>query len=55
MSTVIQKPRKNAIAEADEKLLAQLGYKQEFQRAFTSVEVCSLSRHLQHPQHPPFV
>ena len=31
--------RKNAIAIADEALLAELGYKQEFQRAFTPLEV----------------
>jgi hypothetical protein len=29
-----------AEAEADERLLAELGYKQEFQRAFTPLEVC---------------
>jgi len=28
-----------AIAAADEALLAELGYKQEFQRAFTPLEV----------------
>ncbi|KAG6374015.1 hypothetical protein JVT61DRAFT_4651 [Boletus reticuloceps] len=31
--------RKEAIAIADEKLLAELGYKQEFKRAFTPLEV----------------
>ena len=30
---------KNQIAAADEALLAELGYKQEFQRAFTPLEV----------------
>lgn len=31
--------RKHAIAKADEALLAELGYKQEFKRAFTPLEV----------------
>jgi len=31
---------KEAIQQADEALLASLGYKQEFKRAFTSLEVC---------------
>lgn len=31
--------RKDAITRADEELLATLGYKQEFRRAFTSLEV----------------
>lgn len=31
--------RSSAVARADEELLASLGYKQEFQRAFTGVEV----------------
>ena len=31
--------REDAIAIADEALLAELGYKQEFQRAFTPLEV----------------
>jgi hypothetical protein len=30
---------KEAIAGADERLLAELGYKQEFKRAFTPLEV----------------
>ena len=30
---------KEAIARADERLLAELGYKQEFKRAFTPLEV----------------
>lgn len=33
---------KENIAVADEALLATLGYKQEFQRAFTPLEVCTL-------------
>ncbi|KAI0275985.1 amino acid/polyamine transporter I [Russula aff. rugulosa BPL654] len=39
-------PRKQStatIANADEKLLAELGYKQEFQRAFTPLEVFGIS------------
>ena len=39
MSADIQKQRKRAIAKTDENLLAELGYKQEFQRAFTPIEV----------------
>lgn len=31
--------KKAAIARGDEELLASLGYKQEFQRAFTGLEV----------------
>ncbi len=31
--------RKSAVKAADEALLAELGYKQEFQRAFTPLEV----------------
>jgi len=34
--------RKHAIAKADEALLAELGYKQEFKRAFTPLEVSVL-------------
>jgi len=30
---------KEAVARADEQLLAELGYKQEFKRAFTPLEV----------------
>ena len=32
---------KEGIARADEELLAELGYKQEFKRAFTPLEVIS--------------
>lgn len=32
-------PDKEEIARADEQLLADLGYKQEFKRAFTPLEV----------------
>lgn len=32
---------KEEIARADEQLLAELGYKQEFKRAFTPLEVIS--------------
>lgn len=39
MSSDIRKQRTAAIAKADERLLAELGYKQEFQRAFTPHEV----------------
>jgi hypothetical protein len=40
MSSDALKPRTvTSIAKADEKLLAKLGYKQEFQRAFTPLEV----------------
>ncbi|KAF8130354.1 amino acid/polyamine transporter I [Boletus edulis] len=35
--------RKEAIARADEKLLSELGYKQEFKRAFTPLEVFGIS------------
>lgn len=31
--------KKQAIEKADEQLLAELGYKQEFKRAFTPLEV----------------
>ena len=42
MSAEGQKQQKSAIERADEELLASLGYKQEFQRAFTGLEVgCS--------------
>ena len=41
MSVDIQKQRKQAIAKADEELLADLGYKQEFRRAFKPIEVLS--------------
>ena len=39
MSVDIRKQRKQAIAKADEELLAELGYKQEFRRAFKPIEV----------------
>jgi hypothetical protein len=39
MSPHTRKQRTATIANADEKLLAGLGYKQEFQRAFTPLEV----------------
>ncbi|KAH7924358.1 amino acid transporter [Leucogyrophana mollusca] len=35
--------RQDAIAQADEALLAQLGYKQEFKRAFTPLEVFGIA------------
>ncbi|KAI9430601.1 hypothetical protein H4582DRAFT_2086560 [Lactarius indigo] len=38
MSADIQKQRKQAIASADEEPLAELGYKQEFRRAFKPIE-----------------
>jgi hypothetical protein len=40
MSSDARKQRTATVANADEKLLAKLGYKQEFQRAFTPLEVC---------------
>jgi hypothetical protein len=40
MSADIGRQRKAAIAKSDDKLLAQLGYKQEFQREFKPLEVC---------------
>lgn len=39
MSVDIRKQRKQAIVKADEELLAKLGYKQEFRRAFKPIEV----------------
>ena len=36
--------RRAAIARADEELLAALGYKQEFMRAFTPLEVAKASQ-----------
>lgn len=39
MSSDARKQRTATIANPDEKLLAELGYKQEFQRAFTPLEV----------------
>lgn len=38
--------RKEAIQRADEELLATLGYKQEFKRAFKPIEVCYPSTEL---------
>jgi hypothetical protein len=35
----MESSRRYAIAKADEALLAELGYKQEFSRAFTPLEV----------------
>jgi hypothetical protein len=40
MSSGDRKQCTATIGNADEKLLAELGYKQEFQRAFTPLEVC---------------
>ncbi|KAG2338938.1 amino acid transporter [Suillus weaverae] len=37
------KPPQHAIAKADEALLAELGYKQEFKRAFTPLEVFGIA------------
>ncbi len=39
MSSDVRKECTTTIANADEKLLAELGYKQEFQREFTPFEV----------------
>jgi hypothetical protein len=39
MSSYIRRQRTVAVAKADERLLAELGYKQEFQREFTPLEV----------------
>jgi hypothetical protein len=39
MSSDVRKECTTTIANADEKLLAELGYKQEFQREFTPLEV----------------
>jgi len=39
MSSYIRKQRAAATAKADESLLAELGYKQEFRREFTPFEV----------------
>ena len=43
MSSDVRKQRTAAIAKADENLLAELGYRQEFQRAFTPLEVYIMS------------
>ncbi|KAF8272727.1 amino acid/polyamine transporter I [Lactarius quietus] len=43
MSTDIRKQRKQAVAKADEELLAELGYKQEFRRAFKPIEVFGIA------------
>jgi len=39
MSSYIRRQHTVAVAKADERLLAELGYKQEFQREFTPLEV----------------
>ena len=44
MSTEKQQA-KTAVQRADEELLATLGYKQEFQRAFTGLEVSDIALH----------
>lgn len=43
MSGDIRKHRKQTIAKADEDLLAELGYKQEFRRAFKPIEVFGIA------------
>jgi hypothetical protein len=43
MSVDIRKQRKQAISKADEELLAELGYKQEFRRAFKPIEVFGIA------------
>ncbi|KAH9973549.1 APC amino acid permease [Lactifluus volemus] len=43
MSADARGQRKAAIAESDERLLAELGYKQEFQRAFRPLEVFGIA------------
>ncbi|KAI0744734.1 APC amino acid permease [Earliella scabrosa] len=43
MSAKGQKQQKSAIERADEELLASLGYKQEFQRAFTGLETFGIA------------
>ena len=40
MSSTVSKQRTTVIGNADERLLAELGYKQEFRREFTALEVC---------------
>jgi hypothetical protein len=49
MSTNVRGQHKAATAESDEKLLANLGYKQEFQRAFEPLEVCRRFSYLKLP------
>lgn len=44
-SDIVTDKRKAQIENADESLLAALGYKQEFQRAFTPLEVGAFSPH----------
>ena len=39
MSSYMRRQRSVAVVKADERLLAELGYKQEFQREFTPLEV----------------
>jgi hypothetical protein len=41
-----QATRKDVIRKADEELLATLGYKQEFKRAFNPLEVSSARLHI---------
>ncbi|KAH9973550.1 APC amino acid permease [Lactifluus volemus] len=43
MSADVRRQRKAAIAESDERLLAGLGYKQEFQREFRPLEVFGIA------------
>ncbi len=50
MSADIRNQRKQAIAKADQELLAELGYKQEFRRAFKPIEVFVA---LAFPSHAP--
>ena len=47
MSSYMRRQRSVAVAKADERLLAELGYKQEFQREFTPLEVYFTSYLLQ--------
>jgi hypothetical protein len=41
MSSYVREQRAAATADADERLLVELGYKQEFRREFTPLEVRS--------------
>jgi hypothetical protein len=41
MSSYVREQRTATAADADERLLAELGYKQEFRREFTPLEVRS--------------
>ena len=47
MSADLRRQREAATAESDEKLLAELGYRQEFQRAFRPLEVLRPPSHIQ--------